>query len=231
MQLVVIGDLHGRKTGLEIAQKHPEDILVFLGDYFDSKTSITASEQLTIFETLIKLKLKKPEKVVLLTGNHDIHYIRGATQQYTGYQWLHATDIIQKITMAYRQGLLQAAYSRGSFLMVHAGLTRTWCGHWGIDLHNPVEEVNALFSQSLRPFEFIYKPGCNKTGDDIHQGPFWVRPASLQADAIAGFTQVIGHTQFNQPQVWPGIIALDVLSFCRKYLIINQKGIATLADI
>ncbi len=83
MQTIVIGDLHGRKTGLRIARKHPNDKLVFLGDYFDSKTGVSIREQLDIFDYLTALKLQNPERVILLTGNHDLHYIKGATQTYT----------------------------------------------------------------------------------------------------------------------------------------------------
>jgi predicted phosphodiesterase len=231
MQTIVIGDLHGRKTGLEIARKHPNDKLVFLGDYFDSKTGVPIKEQLDIFEYLIALKLQNFERVILLTGNHDLHYIKGATQIYTGYQWQHASEISLKMTHAYRYGLLQAAYQQDSYLCVHAGITRTWSRIFGINPENAADAVNTLFRQQIRPFEFIRQPGCNSDGNNIYQGPFWVRPDSLRADGIAGYTQVIGHTQFAEPQFLPGIIALDVLAFCSKYLIINQKGETTLAEI
>jgi len=75
MRVIFIGDIHGRSLWKEIVEKEKSaDIVVFYGDFFDSKEHIGGEAQLQNFLEIITFKKnqeKLGEKVVLLFGNHD----------------------------------------------------------------------------------------------------------------------------------------------------------------
>ena len=79
MKLLVIPDVHGIDTWRsQVANAiiSSDTHIVFLGDYVDS----FVADAWTIFENLkdiIEFKVKYPEKVTLLLGNHDYAYIYG----------------------------------------------------------------------------------------------------------------------------------------------------------
>ncbi|MCU0403966.1 MAG: hypothetical protein MUE99_05400, partial [Chitinophagaceae bacterium] len=119
---------------------------------------------------------------------------------------------------------LQVCKQVGKYLISHAGLTQTWCLNHHIPFTNPQKKVNDLLFVNPRAFAFSPGPFNEKTGDEPQQGPLWVRPGSLEADAIPGFIQVVGHTQ--QPGIIfdQHIIYIDVFSFTPKYLQITPDG-------
>ena len=71
---VVIGDIHGLDSWKWIVDSHPECEMVFLGDYLDPKERVPKVELLRNLEEIVALKRSRPEDVVLLLGNHDLHY-------------------------------------------------------------------------------------------------------------------------------------------------------------
>jgi predicted MPP superfamily phosphohydrolase len=84
MKHIAIGDLHGRDTWQQVNTKL-YDKVIFLGDYVDSHTL----SDLVILENLkkiIALKKRPPEKVVLLLGNHDAHYLHYPRFECSGFR-------------------------------------------------------------------------------------------------------------------------------------------------
>jgi hypothetical protein len=226
MACMVIGDIHGRRIWETIVANHPEETIVFLGDYFDSKEGHTAKDQLENFQKIIALKKANPAKTILLTGNHDFHYLPFAGETYGGYQEKHAREISAAIMPVFKEGLLQMGYRCGNFLINHAGLTKTWCRTFNIPLNDPIPALETLWKE--KPISFRYHPGpkMEPTGDEREQGPLWVRPYSLQKDKLPGFWQVVGHTQQPAIEIGNKIILADCLGFTPQYLEITQAGLA-----
>ena len=78
MKIVALGDTHGRdmwKTIVKIEEDF--DKLLFIGDYFDTRDDIDASTQIQNFKEILEFKKENPDKVILLIGNHDFHYLKG----------------------------------------------------------------------------------------------------------------------------------------------------------
>ena len=85
-KIIVIGDVHGESTWRKIVEKNMDaDKIIFLGDYLDSFDK-SPTEQITIFEEIMKLKKENKNKVVTLMGNHDFHYLLIPGERYSGFQ-------------------------------------------------------------------------------------------------------------------------------------------------
>ena len=216
-KLIVLGDTHGRRDWEKIIKRETFDKLVFIGDYFDAHEAITPEQQKDNFERIIEIKKQYPEEVVLLFGNHDLHYL--IKEHYSGYQEFHAVDI--KEMLQKNLEYLQACYVNEKYLFVHAGITKTWCKNNKIK-GNIAKKVNQLFKDNKEAFGFKYGDQYNPYGDEICQSPFWVRPYSLRLDRIEGFTQVVGHTIQNHIEIDEDIIFIDALG-SREYLVIKNN--------
>ncbi len=221
---IIIPDLHGRPFWDKIVIRHPEDQIVFLGDYFDSKEDYSAAAQISNFNNILTFKRSNADRVTLLLGNHDFHYLPFAQEKYGGYQHFFAADIYESLKPAVDEKLLNVCMLFGKYLISHAGLTRTWCRNNSIPLKNPVEATNTLLYTRPEAFRFSPGPIMEPTGDEPEQGPLWVRPYSLSQDYLQGFVQVVGHTQHPSITHLPHAIFTDVLGFSPKYLTINEKG-------
>lgn len=221
MKIIALGDIHG-KTGWEgIAKQEADaDKIIFIGDYFDNP-NIPSMYQIHNFKEICHLKKQNPDKVILLFGNHDYHYMRGITEHYSGYSATHAMDIQEVIHEALDQDLLQMCFLQDEFLFTHAGVTNSWCTKWSLrtDPVNIEREINDLFK--YRPLAFKFTQGGNrsKSGDDICQTPIWVRPQSLLIDGLKDYTHVVGHTaQANGINKAGNVILIDTFETTQEYL-------------
>ena len=177
----------------------PSDIVVFLGDYVDSRTkAFTAKLQLQNLEEILAYKSENSENTLLLLGNHDIHYLPWVHSKYSGYQKTMAPQFRKIYTQAIEEKQVQMCFQAGHLLFTHAGVTKTWCNLYGVDQTNPMKDINELLYTNPEALGFIRDNSVaypDSTGDNIFQSPTWVRPESLLKDAIEGFWQIAGHTQ------------------------------------
>lgn len=219
MKIIVIGDIHGRDTWKKIiSSKDNYDKVVFLGDYLDTHEEVSGVEQLQNFKDIVEFKRNNMDKVILLIGNHDFHYMRGVNQKYSGYQ--NGYQYVFQEYLEEVKDLLQVCHihieGEKKYLFSHAGFTETWCKNAKIDMENLESSVNELFK--TRYSEFVFLPGENHSshGDDITQGPLWVRPISLTNNDIGGYTQIVGHTAMGKVVNAYGLFFCDVLP--KKFL-------------
>lgn len=240
MKLVVIGDTHGRDGWKKIVANHQDvDKIILIGDYFDTHDNISAATQIHNFKELLEFKRRNMEKVVLLIGNHDFHYLRGITEHYSGYQQIHAIDIQELIHQALDEKLLQMSYVYKMLLFTHAGVSKTWCrrvlGNDRIGGELLQNAINDMFT--YQPMAFDFTPGENFSmyGDDKEQTPIWIRPNSLISDCLDEYLQVVGHTQQAQGvyymRAYPesdrieGALLIDTLGTTKQYVVITEQVI------
>lgn len=194
-KIIQLGDIHGRGFW-ETVKKHKTDRFIFVGDYFDS-FDINFFTQMENFKEIIKFKRSNPDKVVLLLGNHDYHYLN-IREHYSGYQDYFAREIENEILK--NIDLFKIAHIENfngeKVLYSHAGVTKTWCTNNGIDYMSDKLDtlINDMFLKQHTILEFV---GSNPYGDSIISSPIWVRPNSLMKDAVEGYTHVMGHTTQN----------------------------------
>ncbi len=234
MKTIALGDIHSRNNWKRITKQESFDKIIFLGDYFDSKENIIAKAQMENFEEIILLKAANPEKVMLLIGNHDFHYMPlclAVGEWYSGYQ-AGAGHAISHLLQSHMD-LLQAAYLEEDYLFTHAGVTNTW-----LLRTLPFESGEAINLSGIRidgyindvfqftPKHFLFA-GKDSSGDDPTQSPIWVRPASLNEDAYPAI-HVVGHTQQDRIGIEPTEFLnggsgffIDTLGTSEEYLVIE----------
>ncbi len=226
MKIIVIGDTHGRSVWKQIVLKERFDLIIFIGDYWDS-FDIQFEEQAKNFLDIIQYKKDNPKQVILLFGNHDFHYLGCAMdiyEQYSGFQERMAF-VIRGIVETHKEHL-QMAYQEGEYLFTHAGVTKTWLDNYGYETSQPVDVfINELFIH--KPLSFAFT-GSDPYGDSIYNSPIWVRPRSLNEDAYPA-THVVGHTgmarigiEATKFQEDGSGFFIDVLGNINEYLIIED---------
>lgn len=230
MKIIAIGDVHGRGSWKRIAQTQVFDKLVVLGDYFDS-FEIGATEQMDNFLELMAYKTDNPDKVILLTGNHDVHYLPAAMNDlevYSGFQQRHAFQISRLLEE--HKHLLQMCYQWENYLFTHAGVTHTWLNDVGYNKEAIDVFINELFQN--QPDKFFFN-GSDPYGDDVTQPPVWVRPASLIKDAYRSQTirQVVGHTTVRKLEIIKDrFFFIDTMGTSQEYFILND-GLAKVHSV
>lgn len=211
MKIIAIGDVHGRSTWEEIVQKeHDADKIIFIGDYVDS-FYVSPEWQLANLKKLLGHKEENKDQVVILTGNHDYHYIAD-DERYSGYNEDFADEFRKVYEAALDKGLMQMAYEHDYYLFTHAGVTNTFCEEY--NLKKNAKSINKAFI--LSPEIFAYdRRDSSGYGESVIQSPIWVRPDSLMTDLLPKFVQVVGHTtqksiKYNVGPEGNGFILIDV---------------------
>lgn len=202
MKTIAIGDIHGRGIWQYIIQKEDPDRVIFIGDYFDS-FDISYLDQMYNFKQIVHFKKTSDKEVILLKGNHCLHYdqwARHVGEVYSGYQSVHSYDIMKEFEE--NEELFQIAHKQDKFLFVHAGITAAWLKDAKIENNeNLVDNINELYKHKPNSFAFggIRARGyLDPYGDNYWQSPVWVRPRSLMQDSKElGYVQVVGHTTQN----------------------------------
>jgi hypothetical protein len=226
MRIITIGDIHGRDTWIKIVNKEKFDKLIIVADYFDTHEDVSAAIQMHNFKKLIEYKKANPDKVDLLFGNHDLHYLRTIHNQYSGYQMWHEIDISELLHAALDKNLLKMCTIIDNIIFTHAGVTKTWCFNSLLKVDTSNSEllessINDLFTYKPRMFDFTVGKNYDIYGDDICQTPVWVRPESLIADKLDNYKQVVGHTTQEKIVIYDGIAFIDTLA-SEEYLVIEN---------
>ena len=230
MKQIIIGDIHGHDSWKRIIdQEKTFDRIVFLGDYHDS-FKISSKSIVDNFKSIVELKNSLKDKVVLLCGNHDYHYVEGIDSKFSGYRpeikGMQKDFLLELI----KNDILQVCFKdEENRLYSHAGISRTWLKESVGKELNPEtidKDINALFKADLSLFDFIYGISGSYYGDDPENGPLWIRPNSLYYDAIDEYDQIVGHTQPQYPLVIKSnqktnICLADTLKF--GYYIVSNK--------
>lgn len=207
-KLLIIPDVHGR-TFWKYVVGHIGDYdrVVFLGDYLDPypHECISFEEALSNFKEILEFKTDNWDKVVLLLGNHDMHYYdldfmdcsrlnyRRRIEMYEFYQ-AHAN-------------WFQLAYLQDGCLFSHAGVYKDWLGSNKLTLHDVMSED--FIDKHVTCLEDIggLRGGWREVGScvwaDIRE--------SITHSVDETYYQIVGHTQLHStPYITDKIACLDV---------------------
>jgi hypothetical protein len=189
---IAIGDVHGLITWKGIVEAHPDCRVVFLGDYLDPYQPVSPKTLLDNLREIIALKQQRPEDVVLLLGNHDLHYFVEEAEIGTRFDLRIAVEASEIFRENYASFCF--AFQDEQLLFTHAGVTQAWFdedfhGDSQVDiagqLNHPAsdEQKNALFQVGR------LRGGRYKNG-----GIFWADAEELY-EPLRGYTQIVGHNQ------------------------------------
>lgn len=217
-KLLIIPDVHGRSFWHKAEELINEvDKVVFLGDYLDpyGHEGITFDTALEEFDKILEFKDKYGDKVVMLIGNHDCHYISTSFMDCSRLNYLKRQDIHELYTKHIDK--FQLAWEYEKWLFSHAGVYKEWmdlCQFTLDDLKDFTTFRKENFP-SLACLSF-YRGGYYRTGScvwaDIRE--------SAKHELLPGFKHIVGHTQLNEePYITDSVACLDV----RKCFILDTE--------
>jgi len=221
--IITIGDTHGFDTwkhalnywrpAEEETYVNKFDYIIFLGDYVDE--FIMSDNQ--IYDNLleiIELKKKYPDKVILLWGNHDIHYfIEG--NKCSGHR--ASMEFRLKEIFTQNEKLFQLAFQYKNYIWSHAGIHKGWfkfnieqkkyiirngenVEYLSIEneflaKENIANILNFCFEARHQP---IFDCGRERGGRAKVGGPLWADKNETYKKPLAGYHQIVGHTRIKE---------------------------------
>jgi hypothetical protein len=232
-KLVAIGDTHGLTIWKDILEKEQPTTAVFIGDYFDS-FDIPGIDQIHNFKNIIQWKLDNPQcQVIMLIGNHDFHYMPMCSEKYSGFQkalWPEISRVLEENIHH-----LQMAFQYDNLVFSHAGISPEFLlnNKWGEQ--DMVEFLNDLWYFQPHKFKFADNGygHSDPYGDDVFQGPLWIRPKSLMKacqDIKKTIIQVVGHTKVKEIDAKGKATGgryyfIDCLDTSQEYLVYENKEV------
>ena len=193
LNIIAIGDIHGSTDWKEIVKAQPNSIYIFLGDYLDPYREISEDALIDNLKEIVALKKENPENVVLLLGNHDVHYF-SAIDRGERYNMFIANEV-RKIFRE-KPALFQNAFQIKNLLFTHAGVSQLWFDKYfkgnineniADQLNNPTLEQEAALEQC----------GRGRGGNLPCGGIFWAYYLELE-EPLRDFIQIVGHTSMDK---------------------------------
>ena len=238
-QWLIIPDIHGRQFWKDAVSQYEDKVekIIFLGDYLDpyDYEGITRKDAIRNFEEIIDYKINNKNKVVLLLGNHDLHYWTKEFHTRSRYDSSNAYHIIGDFKA--HRSLFELAHEE---TFSHAGLMNSWVerNKKVIDEITPDSLTRLLYSaDGIRSLTDVssYRSWFGEDSGSIVWSDVREKidlDGSLEfniipnADSIVeGYDyQIFGHTQQNKdPMITDKWACLD----CRKAFILDENGVLT----
>lgn len=164
----------------------------------------TYEENEKIFKFILKLKKDNPDKVVLLTGNHDAHYLFNEISACSRYDFVNSTKWIRLYKS--NKNLFQYAYQYGNKLFTHAGVTNSWFKdnyyifkNIGLkeDLSNFADILN-LMSTTTFTNTILNSVSKKRGGKDKYAGIVWADMSETYNDYLNNMHQFVGHSKVKK---------------------------------
>lgn len=201
MKIITIPDLHGKEVWNTI-DPSSYDKIIFLGDYVDSKGDYSDREEATNLEQIIEFKKQHPEKVELLIGNHDLHYLYFPLYRASAFN-ARMQPVFTTLFKSNRD-CFSFAFQVGIHLWTHAGVSKHW-----FDLQSPIIESLAVadplkeLGLILNKMETDYLNELAaispiRGGLEAHGGIMWADKLETVHDYLPGLHQYVGHTKVKQ---------------------------------
>ena len=227
-RLFIIPDVHGRSFWRDAVKRHPEGNFIFLGDYLDPYPSeeIEDKEAVQGLRDIIQFKKDHPNKVILLWGNHDLHYLY--PDELLG--WRYDADNAERNAHLFwdNQELFQIAHETEAggkrFLFSHAGVSRLWLNYRFPNLKD--EDVTAeLLNDMVGYPDFMAALGdvsFHRGGGKPFGSMIWadINDQIVETNHLPGVIQVFGHTQLSMPINYEDVLfCLD----CRQVFYLDKQ--------
>ncbi len=218
--LLIIPDVHGRDFWRGAVDRLQWSHVLFLGDYTDPypHEGISVEETYENLCDILSFAHGHEEKVTLLVGNHDMHYIsrifadlamgsRYCRQMADCYRALFETHA-SLFSLAF-----EAEFEGERCLFTHAGVVPEW-----YQQHSRlVGELNAGNLNRLLENEegqrALADVGWMRGGPCLAGGPLWADCREMEG-LDSGPYQIFGHTQSWEgiPVITPGYACVDTRS-------------------
>jgi len=191
---IVFGDIHGSMYWQKVVNENPACRYIFLGDYLDPYEVIPSYQLTGNLKKIIQLKKDYEEDVILLLGNHDLHYIHAHIEPC----WRYDYEIEDAAHALFTENihLFTYAFQVDKWIFTHAGISEKWFldDFKGVRYKNIAEQLN---NPSPEQMTAINRCGKWRGGDrNMVGGIFWADVSELY-DPLPGYTQVVGHNRVD----------------------------------
>ena len=228
-KILIIPDIHGRTFWKSAVESGDYEKIVFLGDYTDpyEMEGITNRDALKNFKSIIAFKQQNPEKVVLLLGNHDLHYYSEYYYELTGgvrYDPVSAVSL-QRLFSKYHscfQLAWETDWGNKHYLFSHAGVTQSWLKRNLELIRKPdARHLNRLL-HSNDGLESLAQVGKMRWGNYPSGSMVWADIVELlESKPLPDTYQIVSHTmQMDGPIITDKVACLD----CRAGFSLDQEG-------
>ncbi len=223
MKIITIPDLHGKSLWKKL-EVSAYDKIIFLGDYVDSKGEVPDEAEVENLDQIIALKKQFPQKVVLLIGNHDLHYLHYPAFRASAFN----VKIQPQLTTLFQdnKAYFQNAFQLGNHLWTHAGVSQSWYNQHSTlfqemgDSLNLEQKLHKMGETHLRE---LAEASPLRGGMSPYGGIFWADQAETRHDYLPLFHQYVGHTKVRDIMVYgdetSSIHYLDCLNSKEDYLV------------
>lgn len=201
-KLLIVPDVHGRTFWKESVYNWDGNI-VFLGDYLDPypDEDISFNTALRGLKDIIELKEANPDRITLLLGNHDVHYIWEEAPVSTRFSRMFE-DEVATLFNDYRPDFQVAKMIEQDgkfFLLTHAGLVKGWFDQNGLTVpeKTEVEDMLNKMAETSKGKAMLSQVGYSRWGDSPSGGPMWAdffEDHHLDYPIIPDVYQIVGHT-------------------------------------
>jgi hypothetical protein len=207
-KILIVPDVHGRKFWHKAEELIDEvDLVVFLGDYLDPypHEGITFDDAIEELGSILEFKEKYSDKVTLLVGNHDMHYIvrefMDCSRLNEDYRLVMHDFFMNNIDK------FQLVHEIGNYLFSHAGVYDEWLTSNNLSLEE-LNDFTSFIQEKWRTLEDIswYRGGYNQVGSCV-----WADlRESLKHEPLHAKRHIVGHTQLeSKPYISDKIVCLD----------------------
>lgn len=217
--ITVIPDIHQRIDWVRSIMEQEDswtDTFVFLGDYFDTFDLPGTNGYYSFKDTCdwcCKTAKNYDQRIVWLTGNHDISYISSWNPNInflrvghyicSGFSRNKATTFNRRITSEWIDRLDLCCFANG-YALSHAGFHSSHFGPY----ETPEQGMHRLqkewekdrYSFKVDSKHWIGHVGVCRGGYNKIGSPVWL-DWNQEFEPIENFPQIVGHTEFN-PHVY-----------------------------
>ena len=218
---IVFGDIHGLTYWKDVVNENPMCRYIFLGDYLDPYQNISPQQLLENLKEIIQFKKEHFDDVILLLGNHDLHYFCPKMPMSCRFEY----DIAGEVAVLFNENinLFTYAFQEENYIFTHAGISEQWFlkDFKGDRNKNIAEQLNNPLPEQVSA---LYRCGAARGGYyNTIGGIFWADINELE-HPLTGYTQVVGHNRvrdiYEHSNNGGKIIFCDCL-FNKKYLVIG----------
>ena len=191
MKILINPDIHGRVFWkYSIEHKDEFDKIIFLGDYLDAYSPDLLLKEEDNFKEIIQFKKNNSDKVILLLGNHDCHYINDKIYEASRYNSFKH-DSYQKLFLD-NIDLFQLIYIYDKYLFSHAGVYQKWMDLNKLTLKDLLDCDLDKLSKSLNWIDY-FRGGFYDVGSCIWAD---IRDSGTEK-LLKGYYHIFGHTQLK----------------------------------
>jgi predicted phosphodiesterase len=233
-KILIIPDVHGRSFWRSAVASGDYDKIIFLGDYVDPYPDERIGELTALhgLMDIIDFYDRHPDQVVLLLGNHDLHYLSphfhdlSPCERYDEGQ----SDILHFLFTKGDRFNLAHEETVGSqkYLFTHAGVNQPWLKRNLKVIRQPdAIHLNRLllFDEGI---ETLRQVGLLRWGMYLTGSVVWGDSEELAvSDPLPDVYQIVGHTrQYDgKPIITPHYACLD----CSTAFVLDEEGLKPLS--